>query len=484
MTLAVPLLVRTLESRLRTDLARLRTALGPRLGPTATRAHALTMSVLTPPAVDGSPAYLSLMRQIRAAMVLAGVLVFGIGGWACFTSLSGAVIAPGQLVVESEVKKVQHPVGGVVGSLNVREGDRVTTGQVLVRLDDTQIRANLDIIVKSLDEMTARRARDEAEQRGADHLSFPPEFLERAKTDRTVADLIAGETAFFEIRRATRNGQKAQLSERIAQLRQEIGGLENQTVSKEHEMTLIQNELQGLRELRQKNLIPVSRVTALEREATRLEGERGQLLASTAQAKGKISETELQILQVDQDMRSEVTKELSEIRAKISESVEKRVVAEDSLRHIDLRAPQDGTVHQMTVHTIGGLVTPSEPVMLIVPQADDLAVEVKVKPEDIDHVHVGQRTVLRFSAFNQRTTPEIDGMVDRLSPDVTRDAKTGLSFYTARIAIPEGERQRLGRVSLRPGMPVETFIETAERTVLSFLTKPLTDQIAKAWREN
>ncbi len=249
-------------------------------------------------------------------------------------------------------------------------------------------------------------------------------------------------------------------------------------------MTLIQNELQGLRELRQKNLIPVSRVTALEREATRLEGERGQLLASTAQAKGKISETELQILQVDQDMRSEVTKELSEIRAKISESVEKRVVAEDSLRHIDLRAPQDGTVHQMTVHTIGGLVTPSEPVMLIVPQADDLAVEVKVKPEDIDHVHVGQRTVLRFSAFNQRTTPEIDGMVDRLSPDVTRDAKTGLSFYTARIAIPEGERQRLGRVSLRPGMPVETFIETAERTVLSFLTKPLTDQIAKAWREN
>ncbi|MBB3903175.1 HlyD family secretion protein [Methylobacterium brachythecii] len=353
-----------------------------------------------------------------------------------------------------------------------------------MKLDDTQIRANLDIIVKSIDELTARRVRGEAEQRGADHPAFPQDFLARAKTDPTVAHLVEGETAYFKIRLATREGQKAQLKERIAQLRQEILGLGNQSGAKDREMALIQDELVGVRELRQKNLVPLSRLTALEREAARLEGERGQLLASTAQAKGKISELELQILQIDQDMRSEVAKDLAEIRGKMSEAVEKRVVAEDQLRHIDLRAPQDGTVHQMAVHTIGGLVTPSEPVMLIVPQADSLAVDVKIQPQDIDHVHVGQLTGLRFSAFNQRTTPEVRGFVDRVSPDVTHDGKTGSSFYTARIAIPDIERQRLGRVSLIPGMPVETFIRTSKRTVISYLTKPLTDQVAKAWREN
>ncbi|GLS44755.1 HlyD family type I secretion periplasmic adaptor subunit [Methylobacterium brachythecii] len=453
------------------------------VGPRVVQARALATTLITPPASPTS-AHASLNRQIRAAMILGGVLVFGIGGWACFTSLAAAVIAPGQIVVQSEVKKVQHPVGGVVGALLVREGDRVKADQVLVKLDDTQIRANLDIIVKSIDELTARRVRGEAEQRGADHPAFPQDFLARAKTDPTVAHLVEGETAYFKIRLATREGQKAQLKERIAQLRQEILGLGNQSGAKDREMALIQDELVGVRELRQKNLVPLSRLTALEREAARLEGERGQLLASTAQAKGKISELELQILQIDQDMRSEVAKDLAEIRGKMSEAVEKRVVAEDQLRHIDLRAPQDGTVHQMAVHTIGGLVTPSEPVMLIVPQADSLAVDVKIQPQDIDHVHVGQLTGLRFSAFNQRTTPEVRGFVDRVSPDVTHDGKTGSSFYTARIAIPDIERQRLGRVSLIPGMPVETFIRTSKRTVISYLTKPLTDQVAKAWREN
>ncbi|MCJ2041889.1 HlyD family type I secretion periplasmic adaptor subunit [Methylobacterium sp. J-059] len=476
----VPARVRSLEPRLRLALSRARAGIGTAAG----RLRALAEVFVPAPGVHGSPSYDSLLRQLRAAAILSGILVFGIGGWACLTSFSGAVIAPGQVVVESEVKKVQHPVGGVVGALNVREGDRVRSGQVLVRLDDTQIRANLDIVVKSLDETTARRARDEAEQRGADAPTFPAEFLERAKTDPTVANLIAGETAFFTIRRATRGGQKAQLNERVAQLNHEITGLNDQSRAKEGEIALIQNELQGLRELRQKNLIPVSRVTALEREATRLDGERGQLLAAIAQAKGKISETELQILQIDQDMRAEVAKELADIRAKTSEYVEKRVVAEDALRHIDLRAPQDGIVHQMSVHTIGGLVTPSEPAMLIVPQADALAVDVKIRPEDIDHVHVGQQTVLRFTAFDQRTTPEINGVVDRLSPDVTKDAKSGMNVYTARIAIGEEESRRLGKAKLRPGMPVESFIKTTERTVISFLTKPLADQVAKAWREN
>ncbi|GJE18441.1 HlyD family type I secretion periplasmic adaptor subunit [Methylobacterium marchantiae] len=432
---------------------------------------------------SASPATASLHRQIRAALALSALLVFGVGGWAGMTLLSGAVIAPGQLVVESELKKIQHPVGGVVGALLVKEGDRVKAGQVLVRLDDTQIRANFDIVVKALDELTARGVRDEAERRGSEHLEFPADFLARAVTDRNVRHLVEGETAYFRIRLAARNGQKAQLAERIAQLRQEIVGLINQATAKDREMALIETELQGLRELRQKNLVPVSRVTALEREAARLEGERGQLLASTAQGRGKISETELQIIQIDQDMRSEVAKDLAEVRARTSEMVEKRIVAEDQLRRIDLRSPQNGTVHQMSVHTVGGLITPSEPAMLIVPEADQLAVEVRIQPQDIDHVHPGQATGLRFSAFNQRTTPEIDGVVVRVSPDVTQDQKTGFAFYRARIAISESERTRLGGVALLPGMPVETFIKTTERTVFSYLTKPLTDQIAKAWRE-
>lgn len=440
-----------------------------------------------PPAVpraDASALYASLDRQIRGAAILAGILVFGIGGWACLTSIAGAVIAPGRIVVQSEVKKVQHPVGGVVGALFVHEGDRVKAQQVLVRLDDTQIRANLEIVLKSLDELTARRARGEAEQQGGDHLAFPPDFLARVKTDATVAHLVEGETTYFRIRLATREGQKAQLRERIAQHHLEVSGLETQSAAKEQERALIQDELVGLRELRQKNLVPLSRLTALEREAARLQGECGQLLASTALARAKISETELQILQIEQDMRAEVTKDLAEIRAKTSELVEKRVVAEDQLRHIDMRAPQDGVIHQMNVHTVGGLVTPSEPAMLIVPQADTLAIEVRIQPQDIDHVHPGQQARLRFSAFNQRTTPEANGFVDRVSPDVVQDGKTGSSFYTARIALSDSQRRRLGDVSLLPGMPVEAFIQTGERTVLSYLTKPLADQVAKAWREN
>jgi HlyD family secretion protein len=224
-------------------------------------------------------------------------------------------------------------------------------------------------------------------------------------------------------------------------------------------------------------------VTALERDGARLEGERGQLTASIASAKGKIAETQLQILQVDAEMRAEVGKDLAEIRAKWSELSEKRVAGEDQLKRVDLRAPQDGVVHQMSVHTVGGLVTPSEPVMLIVPDADRLAVEVRIQPQDIDNVRVGQRAVLRFSAFNSRTTPEIDGSVSRVSADVASDPKTGLSFYTARITVADAQRDRLGGVRLVPGMPVEAFLQIGERTVLSYLVKPLSDQIAKAWRE-
>ncbi|MCJ2132683.1 HlyD family type I secretion periplasmic adaptor subunit [Methylobacterium sp. J-026] len=425
----------------------------------------------------------SIRRQLVAAGLIAVALVPGIGGWAALTSFAGAVIAPGQLVVESEVKKVQHPTGGVVGELRVKDGDRVRAGDVLVHLDETLTRANLDMTRKALDELAARRARAEAERDGLSEVTFSPSLLLRQGADPEVAALVEGESRLFSARRASRDGQRAQLSERASQQQEEIAGLGEQVAAKAREIRLIGNELKGVHDLYARNLVALSRVTALERDEARLEGERGQLTASIASAKGKIAETRLQILQVDAEMRTEVGKDLAEIRAKWSELSEKRVAAEDQLKRVYLRAPQDGVVHQMSVHTVGGLVTPSEPVMLVVPDADRLAVEVHIQPQDIDNVRVGQRAVLRFSAFNMRTTPEIDGVVSRVSADVASDPKTGMSFYTARIAVADPQRARLGGVRLVPGMPVEAFLQIGERTVLSYLVKPMSDQIAKAWRE-
>ena len=359
------------------------------------------------PAAQGS-----IRRHLALGVALGAVLVVGVGGWATFTQISGAVIAPGQLVVESDVKKVQHPTGGVVGELRVRDGERVKAGDILIRLDETQTRANLDIVLKALDELAARRARDEAERDGAAAITFPPELLARRDSDPAVAHLIEGETRLFKSARGRPRGPEgAAARARPPAARGDQGPDASRSRPRRREIGFITGELQGVRELYAKNLVPIARVNALERDAARLEGERGQLLASTASARGKIAETELQILQIDGDMRTEVGKDLAEIRGKWSEYVEKRVAAEDQLKRIDMRAPQDGTVHQLTVHTVGGLVTPAEPAMLIVPEADQLAVEVKIQPQDIDNVRLGQAAVLRFSAFNQRTTPEIDGEV-------------------------------------------------------------------------
>ncbi|MEH3118175.1 MAG: HlyD family type I secretion periplasmic adaptor subunit, partial [Methylorubrum populi] len=435
------------------------------------------------PALPRPAAHGSIRRHLALTVGLSAVLVFGVGGWATFTDISAAVIAPGQLVVETDVKKVQHPTGGVVGQLLAREGQRVAAGDVLIRLDETQTRANLDIVLKAMDELAARRARDEAERDGFKTITFPPDLVARIDDDPTVARLIDGESRLFAARVAGREGQKAQLRERVDQLRQEIAGLTKQAAAKDREINLIGHELTGVRDLYAKNLVPLSRVTALERDAARLEGERGQLVASTASARGKIAETELQILQIDGEMRTETGKDLAEIRGKWSELREKRVAAEDQLKRVELRAPQDGYVHQMSVHTVGGLVTPSEPAMLIVPASDQLLVEVRVQPQDIDNVRIGQKAVLRFAAFNTRTTPEIDGEVTRVSADVSQDAKTGQSYYTARIRIRDDQQERLKGLRLVPGMPVESYTQIGERSVLSYLTKPLTDQIAKAWKE-
>jgi len=256
-----------------------------------------------------------------------------------------------------------------------------------------------------------------------------------------------------------------------------------QKEAKEKEVAFITHELTGVRDLFQKNLVPITRLNSLEREATRLSGERGQLIASTAQLKGKIAELQLQIIQVDQDLSSEVAKEMREIDAKIGEFVERKVSALDQLKRTDIRSPQDGTVFQSTVHTVGGVIPAGEPVMLIVPEADKLMVEAKVSPQDIDKVQFGQSAALRFSTFNMRTTPEIFGSVSQISADITTDQRTNQSYYTIRIAMSAEEIARLGDVKIVPRMPVEAFVKTGDRTVMSYLMKPLTDQMNRAFRE-
>jgi HlyD family secretion protein len=421
---------------------------------------------------------LHLIIGLAVVLVLAG----GLGGWASTAEISGALIAPGSVVVDSNVKKVQHPTGGVVGELLARDGDIVKAGDVVVRLDDTVTKASLAIVTKNLDGLLARAARLQAEQQGLDKIVFPEALRDRAK-DPDAKNIIVSEAKLFEVRTTGRTGQKAQLRERITQLNEEIGGLMAQEKAKDQEIALVEKELAGVRTLYDQHLVQISRLTVLERDAARLNGERAQFIAQRAQAKGKITETELQIIQVDKDLVSDVSKDLRETNDKIGEFVERKVTAEDQLRRTDIRAPQDGMVLQSTVHTVGGVITAGDAIMMIVPQADALSVEAKVNPQDIDKLQIGQKTLLRLSAFNQRTTPELNGVVSRVSPDVTTDQRTGQSYYTIRVSMPADEIARLGDAKLIPGMPVEAFVQTGDRTMMSYLIKPLSDQLMRAFRE-
>lgn len=422
-----------------------------------------------------------------APYLLGGLLVIilmlgGLGLWAAQTRIAGAVLAAGSVVVDSNVKKVQHPTGGIVGALLIKEGDAVSGGDLLIRLDDTVTRANLQLIVKQMDELKGREARLFAERTGVAGVVVPPDLIPRL-SEAGLQAVFAGEQSLLLSRRAAGAGKKAQLRERIAQLHEEIAGLSAQVASKATEIALIAKELDGLLGLEQKQLVTTNRLTALRREAARIEGERGSLQAQAAQAKGRITEIELQILQVDQDLRSEVDKDLRETQSRLAELAERRIAAEDQLKRIDIRAPQPGTVHQLAVHTVGGVINAGEPIMLIVPEGDRLVAEVRIAPQDIDQVSPGARAFVRFAAFNQRTTPELKAHVARISADLVHDPQDKLSYYLARLEFPTAELDHLGTLKLVPGMPAEAHITTADRTVLSYLVKPIEDQLAKAFRE-
>jgi HlyD family secretion protein len=426
-------------------------------------------------------------KSIRMYL-MAGVIVMvgmfgGVLAWAAISDLAGAVIAQAVVVVETNLKKVQHPTGGVVGELNIKDGARVKAGDILIRLDETITRANLQIVTRQIDELEVRRARLVAERDPAGGFRLPEKLTVRASADPEIARIVDAEKWLLESRRSGRDGQKSQLNERISQLKQEMAGLDAQLAARKEQTRLIASELVGVEELFKKNLVPFSRVTTLQREASRLLGEQGQLVSSAAQSRGKIIETELQILQLEQDLRTEVLRDGREVDGKMAELSERKVAAEDTLKRIDIKAPQDGIVHQLAVYTVGGVISAGEVLMYIVPQTDGLTIEAKIAPQDIDQVVVGQEATIRLSAFNQRTTPELIGRVRHVSAELTKEQQTGVTYFTAKVDISDEEMARLKGLKLLSGMPAEVHMKTIERSALSFILKPLTDQFARTMRE-
>jgi HlyD family secretion protein len=422
-----------------------------------------------------------LQAELRTGL---RVLVLGVGvvgGWAAVVPLSAAVMVAGTLVVESNVKKVQHPTGGIIAQILAHDGMRVKEGDLVVRLDEVQARANLQVITKQLDEVRVRIARLMAERDGADAPKLPRQ-LARADNQEN-EQLINSELSLFNARAGARKSQKELLRSHIAQLDEEIAGLTAQIKSKETQLDLISSELHGVQSLYDKQLVPLTRLTSLQREAARLGGEREQLVSSIAETRSKISEAELQIIRIDQDVRAEVTKDLRESQDKESELAERNVASQDLMNRIQLRAPASGVVHQLAVHTIGGVIAPGEVVMEIVPDADDLEIQAKLPPKDVDQVRVGQETLVRLSAFNQHTTPQLHGVVSYVSADLTHDKQTDAAYYTVKVTLPSNELHRLSGLQLVSGMPAEVFLQTGSRTMMSYLLKPIADQLQRSFSE-
>jgi HlyD family secretion protein len=424
----------------------------------------------------------TIRRCNVAGLSLLALLVVGFGGWSMATSLAGAVIAPGSIVVESSVKKVQHPTGGVVRDILVKEGDMVEAGQELMRLDETLTKSSLGIVVSQREELVARRARLAAELQGAETVDFPPDLTAR-RSEPLVNNALDGELRLFNSRKLANEGQRAQLSERITQIEQEINGLSAQLAGKETEIKFISEELAGVTDLYQKKLVTVVRYNQLHREDARLTGEHGNIVAEIARARGRINEARLQIIQIDQNFRTEAIKEQREVDGKLSEVMERVVAAGDQYDRTTLRAPQSGVVQQMAVHTVGGVVAAGETVMLIVPRNDVLVFDGRVEPQDIDQVEVGAKVHIRIHAGNQRMNPDLDGVLERKAPDLTREEKNDRPYYLVRATMAKSEVGKLGDLKLVPGMQAEAFIRTHESTPMHYLLKPMMDQVSRAFRE-
>lgn len=419
---------------------------------------------------------------------MAGFLLFFllIGGgvtWSALTNIAGAVIASGQVDVESNVKTVQHKEGGIVSEIHVQNGDKVEAGELLVRLDNTLAKANLVVISKRLDEFHLEEARLVAEIENHKRIEFP-ESLKNRSRDATLQVIIKSQQRLLTVRQANITSRKQQLNEQITQIEKQIEGLNAQRIAKSEEIALINSELVDLEKLLSRGLVPRTRVNTLKRKRAELSGEEGDFVARIAQSRTSISERQIQSLQIDEEVRSQALQRLQEVRAEIASLTEQKITAKDQARRIDIRAPRAGIVHQLNAHTKGGVINPGEPIMQIVPDTDQLVFNVRLRPVDIDQVYPGQSAKIQLSAFDQKNTPQLKANIQWVSPDLQQDPKSGASYYLVRLLLADGQIERLEGKQLIPGMPVEAFIKTKERTVLSYILKPFLDQARRAMRES
>ena len=417
--------------------------------------------------------------RVVTGSIMALLLVAGIGGWAATAKLSGAVISTGSVLVDENVKVIQHLDGGVVRSIEVRKGETVAAGQVLLRLDDVQIRTEQSILRGQLAELSARRARLIAERDDAAAIAFPPDYLDVYPDADAI---LRGEQQLFDSTRRNRQSQRDQLELQVAQLRQEVGGLDFQTSALAEELELARTERDRMGSLSEKGLLETTRLNTADRELARMLGSQGELAASTARANARISEIQLQILAIDDLAYTDAQRELRTVEATIAELDSRLAEVDDRLARTRIRSPVDGTINELSVTTLGGVISPAERLLTIVPEDARLKIEFRVAVNDIDQIRLGQDTKLRFSAFNQRTTPEIDGRVSRVSAAATSDPATGHSYYLAEAEVT-GDLSVLGDRGLIPGMPVDIFVQTEEQVAIAYFVKPFTDQIARAFRE-
>ncbi|EAR49706.1 type I secretion membrane fusion protein, HlyD family protein [Oceanicola granulosus HTCC2516] len=425
----------------------------------------------------------SARRPLTLGLLALLLLVGGFGTWSVSARITGAVIASGRIEVDQNRQVIQHPDGGVVAEILVKEGDEVAAGEMLIRLDPDELLSELAVIEGQLFELMARRGRLEAERDGADEIVFDPVL--REQPPEKVAELMEGQQRLFQARRESISSEKEQLAKRRDQIADQIIGIEAQEAALDRQLELLEEELADQQSLLDRGLAQASRVIALQREQANLSGTRGELVASVAQAEGRITEIEIQLIGIDRARREEAISTLRDLQYNESELAERRRALLRQLDRLDIRAPVSGIVYGMTVFAPRSVIRPADPVLYLVPQDRPLVITTQITPTDVDQVRVGQEVALRFSAFDQRRTPELYGEVVTLSADAFQDEQNRASYYRAEIVLNEGEAERLPEgMTMIPGMPVETFIRTEERTPMEYLLKPLSDYFAKAFRES
>lgn len=425
----------------------------------------------------------SATRPIVSGMLMLLLLVGGFGTWSVMSQIAGAIVTSGQIEVEQNRQIVQHPDGGVVEEISVAEGDTVQAGDLLLRLDGSMLRSEYAIVEGQLFEISARRGRLEAELSDADEVVFSDELVEIAKTRTDVAELMDGQLRLFESRRNTLAQQVDQMSKRRGQISSQIEGVDAQSAALVTQLELIRQELADQQSLLDRGLAQASRVLALQREEARLRGTVGELTASRAQAQGRITETDIEILRLASGRREEAITQLRDFGYRELELVERRRALAERIDRLDIRAPVSGIVLGMQVTAPRSVLRPADPVLYLIPQDRPLVIASQVPPIHIDQVHPGQEVKLVFSAFSARTTPELNGRVAVVSADALTDQRSQMSYYRAEIVLEAGEIEKLEGLTLIPGMPVEAFIRTEDRSPMTYLIKPFTDYFTRAFRE-